>query len=247
MGQPHDKDHPMISHLTVVADHTPGHHQTDSPEIQWWWPILGPTASNLAGLLAASARTGNVTWPVAVLAGRLGVHDRIARQAIERLDLFHVRVVRRGLPAGRSVMGGILTPASGSTLAWLSQHRPKAWRLAHSVRVHPNTPSRFREPVVHVFNRHETFMAGYSPWRACTGLVWVNRSVIVGWSNGQPTAETFARHGHPLQSVISLDSDAAVIGSTVMVDVADTDLDAEIIDLWWPARPCISRSTRTAR
>ena len=44
--------------VRVIADHTPGTHRTDSEDLWWWLPIIGPTASALAFLLARHAAAG---------------------------------------------------------------------------------------------------------------------------------------------------------------------------------------------
>ena len=41
--------------IRVIADPTPGRHRTDSDEILWWLPIIGPTASALAFVFARHA------------------------------------------------------------------------------------------------------------------------------------------------------------------------------------------------
>ena len=63
----HEREPPPMStirpdHLIVIADHRPGVHRTDSPEIAWWLPIIGPTASCLAVILAANARQRETTF-----------------------------------------------------------------------------------------------------------------------------------------------------------------------------------------
>ena len=42
--------------IIVIADHTPGPHQTDAEDNWWWLPVIGPTATALAFLLARHAR-----------------------------------------------------------------------------------------------------------------------------------------------------------------------------------------------
>lgn len=77
-------------HLTVIADHTPGPHVTDSDDIQWWWPVLGPTASSVASLISRHSRFGEVTWPTAVLAQRVGLRLLCSKlwASLERLEGF---------------------------------------------------------------------------------------------------------------------------------------------------------------
>jgi hypothetical protein len=50
------------AHLIVTADRQPGAHVTDSDDIWWWLPVLGPTATVLAYDLARYARHAEVTW-----------------------------------------------------------------------------------------------------------------------------------------------------------------------------------------
>lgn len=78
--------------LYVAADHTPGEHVTDSDDIWWWLPILGPTASVLAYNLARFARHADTTWQTDALAQRVGLgHARsILWRSLDRLDTFHV-------------------------------------------------------------------------------------------------------------------------------------------------------------
>lgn len=41
----------------MCADTTPGVHRTDSDEILWWLPVIGPTATVLAQTLGSSTGT----------------------------------------------------------------------------------------------------------------------------------------------------------------------------------------------
>ena len=96
-------------HLVVIADHTPGAHVTDSEDIQWWWPILGPTSSACAVLLARHARHADVNWPAEVLARRLGLGTMCSTlwASLDRLAMFgllefvstDVATIRVNLPA----------------------------------------------------------------------------------------------------------------------------------------------------
>jgi hypothetical protein len=49
--------------LRVIADDTPGPHRTDSDDICWWLPIIGPTATVLAHLFARHAAQAETCWP----------------------------------------------------------------------------------------------------------------------------------------------------------------------------------------
>jgi hypothetical protein len=77
-------------HLTVVIDHTPGRHPTDSPEIAWWLPIIGPTATVLAITLVAAARRGSTRWDTIDLARRIGLAGNLSKlwYSLERLASF---------------------------------------------------------------------------------------------------------------------------------------------------------------
>jgi hypothetical protein len=54
--------------IRVIADPGPGLHRTDSEELLWWLPILGPTASALAFLFARHATRAESCWPTEDLA-----------------------------------------------------------------------------------------------------------------------------------------------------------------------------------
>lgn len=104
--------------LIVVADHTPGVHQTDSEQIGWWLPVIGPTASCLAFTLARHARTGDTTWDTALLARTIGLAGNRSTlwASLERLAMFgcahfasvDVFTIRLHLPA--------LTPRQATAL-----------------------------------------------------------------------------------------------------------------------------------
>jgi hypothetical protein len=65
--------------LRVCFDTTPGAHRTDSDDIFWWLPIIGPTATVLAYTLTRhTARTGTA-WDT----HRACPADRTRRQPIE--------------------------------------------------------------------------------------------------------------------------------------------------------------------
>ena len=78
--------------LHVCADTTPGIHQTDSVEIEWWLPIIGPTATVLAQTLARHTPTGGTTWNTTELAQRIGLAGNRSKlwHSLNRLDLFGV-------------------------------------------------------------------------------------------------------------------------------------------------------------
>lgn len=59
--------------LNVVLETFPGRHRVDSPEIGWWLPVLGPTATVLAVTLVSDARDGRTRWDTADLARRVGL------------------------------------------------------------------------------------------------------------------------------------------------------------------------------
>lgn len=95
--------------LIVVADHTPGRHQTDSEEIAWWLPVIGPTPTVLAVTLARHARRGDTTWDTTELARRVGLArsrnvlwhslDRLARFRCATFVAADVITIRLALPA----------------------------------------------------------------------------------------------------------------------------------------------------
>ncbi len=82
---------PRPDHLFVVADHTPGIHRTDSDDLLWWLPSLGPTSSWLAYFLARhAAHQEHTRWSIDVLArtvGLAGNHSKLWA-SLERLDRF---------------------------------------------------------------------------------------------------------------------------------------------------------------
>ena len=84
-------DHSMRpDRLIVVADHTPGRHPTDSDQIAWWLPVIGPTASVLAVTLAHHARQADTTWDTTVLARTVGLAGNRSKLwvSLERLTAF---------------------------------------------------------------------------------------------------------------------------------------------------------------
>ena len=65
--------------VRVIADHTPGPHRTDSDDLCWWLPIIGPTASVLAYRFARHAAHAET-----LLADRgSGPHGRPGRQPLQ--------------------------------------------------------------------------------------------------------------------------------------------------------------------
>ena len=95
--------------LHVCVDTTPGPHPTDSDDIFWWLPVIGPTATVLAQVLARHTASGGTSWNVADLALRVGLSGSVARlwTTLNRLDQFKlirfhatdVLTVRVALPA----------------------------------------------------------------------------------------------------------------------------------------------------
>ena len=78
--------------VRVIADHCDGPHRTDSDDIWWWLPVLGPTATVLAYLLARHAAYNETCWDTAVLARSVGLAGNRCKlwASLERLSQFHV-------------------------------------------------------------------------------------------------------------------------------------------------------------
>ena len=78
--------------VRVIADHTPGAHRTDSEDLWWWLPIIGPTGSALAFLLARHAATGESCWPTDDLARMVGLAGNRSKLwlSLDRLHRFRV-------------------------------------------------------------------------------------------------------------------------------------------------------------
>ncbi len=76
--------------LIVVADHAPGIHITDSEDVWWWLPAIGPASSLLAFTLARHARQGDTTWVPETLARMLGLGGNRCRlwASVDRLAGF---------------------------------------------------------------------------------------------------------------------------------------------------------------
>ena len=78
--------------IIVIADHTPGPHQTDTEDNWWWLPVIGPTATALAFLLARHAHHRQRTWDTATLARTIGLAGNRNKlwSSLDRLSDFHV-------------------------------------------------------------------------------------------------------------------------------------------------------------
>ena len=78
--------------VRVIGDHTPGAHRTDSEDLWWWLPIIGPTASSLAFIFARHAAQGETCWPTDDLARMVGLAGNRSKLwvSLERLHRFHV-------------------------------------------------------------------------------------------------------------------------------------------------------------
>ena len=78
--------------ITVCLDTTPGPHRTDSDEIGWWLPVIGPTATILAYTFARNTAPTGTVWEIGPLAQRVGLAGNRSRlwSSLDRLDLFGV-------------------------------------------------------------------------------------------------------------------------------------------------------------
>ena len=85
-------DTTRASVVHVIADYTPGPHHTDSDEIFWWLPVLGPTASALAFIFARHAVPAESCWPTEDLASIVGLAGNRSKLwvSLERLHRFGV-------------------------------------------------------------------------------------------------------------------------------------------------------------
>jgi len=93
----------------VCADTTPGEHRTDSDDIHWWLPVIGPTATVLAHTLARHSPAGGATWNTSELTQRVGLSGNRSKlwDSLNRLDQFGVAhfhatdvfTIRLSLPA----------------------------------------------------------------------------------------------------------------------------------------------------
>jgi hypothetical protein len=123
-------ERPAVLH--VAADTTRGAHRTDSDEISWWLPILGPTATVLAHLLARHTPTGGASWDTTELAMRVGLAGNRSGlfNSLNRLDMFgtghfhstDVFTIRVSLPP---LNARHLTRLPGDmAAAYLNRHQP---------------------------------------------------------------------------------------------------------------------------
>ena len=95
--------------ITVCLDTTPGAHRTDSDEIGWWLPIIGPTATILAYTFARQTAAAGTIWETSALAQRVGLAGNRSRlwASLDRLDMFglahfhatDILTIRTQLPA----------------------------------------------------------------------------------------------------------------------------------------------------
>jgi hypothetical protein len=78
--------------ILVIGDPTPGPHRTDSDELLWWLPIVGPTACALAFVFARHASRGETCWLTDDLAHMVGLAGNRSKLwvTLERLHRFHV-------------------------------------------------------------------------------------------------------------------------------------------------------------
>jgi hypothetical protein len=78
--------------LHVCRDTTPGTHRTDSDEIAWWLPVIGPTATVLAHTLARHTEPSGTTWRTDSLARRIGLAGSCSKlwASLERLERFGI-------------------------------------------------------------------------------------------------------------------------------------------------------------
>jgi hypothetical protein len=95
--------------IHVCRDTTPGTHRTDSDEIAWWLPLIGPTPTVLAHLFSRTTPTTGATWQTDTLARTVGLGgglrqlwSSLDRLAMFRVATFHsadVLTIRTELPA----------------------------------------------------------------------------------------------------------------------------------------------------
>jgi hypothetical protein len=121
--------------VRVIADAAPGVHRTDSDEIAWWLPVIGPTASALAFIFARHTAQAEPCWPTEDLARMVGLAGNRSKLSVslERLHRFGMTIfvstdtltVRLWLPA-----------LSDRQLARL----PEAMAVAYRQPTHPAVP-----------------------------------------------------------------------------------------------------------
>jgi hypothetical protein len=95
--------------ITVCLDTTLGAHHTDSDEIGWWLPVIGPTATILAYTFARQTATNGSIWDTSTLAQRVGLAGNRSRlwASLDRLEMFSlahfhatdILTIRTELPA----------------------------------------------------------------------------------------------------------------------------------------------------
>ncbi len=95
--------------ITVCLDTTPGVHRTDSDEIGWWLPVIGPTATILAYTFARQTAPAGSIWDTSELAQRVGLAGNRSRlwASLDRLEMFglarfhatDILTIRTQLPA----------------------------------------------------------------------------------------------------------------------------------------------------
>ena len=95
--------------LHVCRDTTPGPHRTDSSDIEWWLPVIGPTATILAVTLVRHTVPTGTIWHTESLALRIGLAGNRSKlwASLERLERFgiiqfhatDVLTIRTHLPA----------------------------------------------------------------------------------------------------------------------------------------------------
>ena len=96
-------------HLHVCRDTTPGPHRTESADIEWWLPVIGPTATILAVTLVRHTDPTGTIWQTEPLAQRIGLAGNRSKlwASLERLERFgiiqfhatDVATIRTHLPA----------------------------------------------------------------------------------------------------------------------------------------------------
>lgn len=95
--------------IHVCRDTTPGIHRTDTDQIRWWLPVIGPTATVLAQLFVRTTPRDGAVWQAETLARTVGLggSGRQLWNALDRLAMFRfvtfhacdVLTIRTELPA----------------------------------------------------------------------------------------------------------------------------------------------------